>query len=216
MPPKQTITADAHKVYEQALRFYATLDQLHRTSDVQRITVIGVPMSVLAAFASELFFKCLACLETGSLSREHLLDNLFDELSPNTQSIIEKHWDAIALQNLDVLDRLDVSLGEKLPRDLRANLTSGRDGFRLLRYVYEGGSDFRFTLGLLPVALHNSIIELKPEWVAQAQPVVDEPHAVSPKTEDNAQGLRFATPAVIDSKTTTHQWAVRWISSSKN
>jgi len=214
MPPKQMITADAHKVYEQALKFYATLDQLHRTSDVQRITVIGVPMSVLAAFAAELFLKCLACLETGSLSREHLLDNLSDQLSPKTQAIVEKHWDTLNVQNLEVLDRFDVSLGEKVARDLRSNLTSGRDGFRLLRYVYEGGSDFIFTLGLLPVALHNSIIEIKPEWLAQSQPVVDKPHAVFGKGEDNAPDLRFAAPAVIDNKVAAFQWAVRWSANS--
>lgn len=33
----EVLAADAHKVYEQALKFYATLDQLHRTSDVRRM-----------------------------------------------------------------------------------------------------------------------------------------------------------------------------------
>lgn len=216
MPQKQTITADPYKVYEQALKFYAVLDQLHKTSDVERITLIGVPMSVLAAFASELFFKCLACLETGSLSREHLLDSLFDELSSETQSIVEKHWDAISLQNLQALDRLDVSLGEKAPRDLRSNLASGRDGFRLLRYVYEGGSDFKFTLGLLPIALHNTIGEIKPDWVAQPQSVVDKPRAAFVKSKGSTPILRFADSAVIDIKATAFQWAVRWSANSKN
>lgn len=188
------------------------LDQLHRTSDVQRIAVIGVPMSVLAAFASELFLKCLACLETGSLTREHLLDNLFNELSSETQSVVEKHWDAISLQNSVVLDRLDSSLAEEVPRDLRSNLTSGRDGFRLLRYIYEGGSDFKFTLGLLPIVLHNSIIEIRPDWASQPQHFVDKPHAAFIASKS----LRFTAPAMIDREATTFQWAVRWRSNSKD
>jgi hypothetical protein len=160
---------DPAEVFQHANAFYVALEQLHATSDRPRFERIGIPVVVLSAFAAELFFKCLLSLEAGKPAPTHLLYDLFKKLSPATQARLEELWAENSMQRSDVLDRLDKSSGRRLPRDLRSNLITGSDAFRLVRYIYEGGADFDFLLGDLPKILRRVIFELKPEWNSSNQ-----------------------------------------------
>jgi hypothetical protein len=209
MDPKNA-QIDPFAIFQHADGFFRALDQLHQTSTSQRAGQIALPLVVLSAFASELFFKCLLCIETGKTPPIHLLFDLFKKLNPETQKVLEKHWNQIAAQRKEILDRIDVSRG-LTPRDLRSNLASGSDGFRLLRYIYEGKQKpFLFGLSDLPIALRNTIAEIRPDWFAQTPPIVSQPHPVFIKSEDNPRNFWVSRKVVIDNKATTFQWAARW------
>jgi HEPN domain-containing protein len=149
-------------IFRHAETFTAALDHLHRTLPRENLKVYMLPMMVLSAFASEVYLKCLICLETGSVAKGHHLFDLFKKLSPKTQGILERRWDAVMVQRADILDKLDAQMARPMPRDLRSNLIEGNRGFELIRYVYEGGDDFRFPLSDLPIPLRETIFELKP------------------------------------------------------
>jgi hypothetical protein len=204
-----TVNFDPFKAFEQAERFYGTIEQLHRTSLPQRFEVIGVPVCVLSAFASELFFKCLVAIETGSATKEHFLDNLLNQLSAKTQAIIEKHWDQRRAERKKILDDLDRNSGKAWPRDLRANLEAGRDGFSLLRYFYEDKTGpFNFNLGDLPIVLREAVKELRPDWFPG--PAENKPHAIFVEGKAGPHNAGVSFGAVVDNKSTAFQWSVRW------
>jgi len=87
-------------------------------------------------------------------------------LTPETQNRLEQMWDDVAAERKDFLDKIDAAHSRPLPRDLRSNLSAGANGFRLIRYIYEGGSDIEFLLSDLPLILKRRILELKPEWAS--------------------------------------------------
>jgi len=153
---------DPAGIFQHADKFFRAVEQLHHTSDRKRFVQIALPIMVLSAFASELFFKCLLCMETARIHRTHLLLDLFEKLSPKTQRRLEELWDQALLPRKATLDELDKS--QIVPRDLRSNLASSTDTFRLLRYVYEPGPDLVISISDLPLVLRRAIIELKPEW----------------------------------------------------
>jgi hypothetical protein len=198
-------------VFQHADGFFRALNQLHQTSNPQAIDQIILPAIVLSAFASELFFKCLLCIETGKTAQIHLLLDLFKKLTPDTKKTIEKYWDLVVSERKDVLDRLDQSRG-RTPRDLKSNLTAGSDGFRLVRYIYEGNQPpFFFGLSDLPIVLRNTIVEMRPDWFAQATPVVHEPHPVFVESEHGARNIWLSRKAVVDNESAAFQWAFRWV-----
>jgi hypothetical protein len=122
---------------------------------------------VTGAFTIELFFKCLICIETGSLPRrEHNLRELFDQISPAIQTKIENEWEKIAEHHTEVWDDFERRLGITMARDVRSALAAGGDAFQRIRYSYEGGNEsLQFYLQDLPRALGRIILEVKPEWI---------------------------------------------------
>src|SRR5262249_53948335 len=111
--------------------------------------------------------KCLHHIEKGRLpGNTHRLDRLFLGLTPPTQKRLEQMWDDAAAKRKDILDKIDAAHNRPLPRDLRSNLSAGADGFRLIRYIYEGGTDIEFFLTDLPLILKRRILELRPEWAS--------------------------------------------------
>lgn len=159
---------DPLKIFEQAHGFYQALAILCNVNpgNTQLAVTIGEPVMVIGAFTIELFFKCLICIETGSLPRrEHNLGELFDKLGPSIQARVEKEWDKIAEHHTEVWDGFERSFGTTMARDLRSALAVGGDAFRRIRYSCEGGNEgLQFYLQDLPRALGRIILELKPEW----------------------------------------------------
>jgi hypothetical protein len=161
--PKQVTSLE---IFQQADAFFQTIHHLHSTTDRTKFAPMAVPVAVLSAFAAELMLKCLVHIETGQLPNKiHLLHDLFLKLRPETQKRLEELWDRIMVERKQMLDKIDATLGTPRPRDLRSSLVAGNDAFRLLRYVYEGGSDFEFFLSDLPIILRQRILELNPEWL---------------------------------------------------
>jgi len=191
-------------VFNHASAFYGALDQLHRTSTQERFLQIAGPMMVLTAFSCELLFKCLIAIEkNGETVPSHLLLDLFDLISPDVQARIEQHWDGIQAQRKEMLDAIEKKEGKPIARDIRSNLKEANDLFRQVRYFYESPPAFGFYIGDLPIALHRTICDLKPEWISP--PIVDQPHPVLVKGKDNAASNFPALSAryVINGKPTS-------------
>jgi hypothetical protein len=160
---------DPLAIFRHAEAFICAIDQLHRTSTPERAALISLPIAVLSAFCSEIYFKCLICVETGKVVQGHYLHELFLSLSPPTQKILEDAWDSIVVERAEILDRLDKQMSPPIPRDLRSNLKEGNRAFQQLRYIYEGGENFRFLLSDLPLALRQTVMKVRPEWFRPVQ-----------------------------------------------
>jgi hypothetical protein len=95
---------------------------------------------VLSAFASELYLKCLLCLETGRAHRSHHLRNLFDKLQPTTQERLKALWEVES--NKPARQRVLAHIrslpgGERVKDDLPSVLQLGANAFQEIRYLYE-------------------------------------------------------------------------------
>jgi hypothetical protein len=153
-------------IFNHADTFFHALDQLHR-SPFPAIHNMAMPVMVVSAFASELYFKTLIGLEGKKLPRSHDLQDLFSELSPKMQRYLENRWDPITRDREELYKNIDRQEGTPIPRALRDAIAEGREGFERLRYVYEGGSAFRFVLSDLPLALRRTVLDLQPSWAKQ-------------------------------------------------
>jgi hypothetical protein len=121
---------------------------------------------VLSAFTSELYLKCLLCVETGFVPNDHKLSKLFKGLLPATRRRLEDLWDADIRrpERQKVLDFIrSMPQGAKLQLDLVYALNIGADSFIELRYFYEKESAF-FILGDFPNLLRAVILERFPGW----------------------------------------------------
>jgi hypothetical protein len=128
---------------------------------------LAEPVVVLGALTTELFLKCLSCIETGEVSRGHDLKALFDELSAETRARIEHAWESeIVPLRSEEWERVE-AFGLPMPRDLRSALAKGSEAFQRIRYSYEGNTDgVHFYVSDLPALLERYILEIKPEFEA--------------------------------------------------
>jgi hypothetical protein len=133
----------------------------------QIMASIGYSIIILSAFASELYFKCLICIETNHVPRGHHLRHLFDQQTPAVQAKIEQLWDDLIVpMHNDQWTQIEAVSGseKKISRDLRGALADGNQTFEKIRYIYEGPTGVTFFLGDLPNILRHVILELKPDW----------------------------------------------------
>ena len=129
--------------------------------------MVGTPVMVLSAFASEIFLKCLFCMETGKASRGHHLKHLFDRLSKSTQHRIVERWDGTVVPLRKPLwDAAQRGSKLEVPRDFHSALKAGNNAFSQMRYSYEPdrAKQISFFLADLPLVLRYVILELMPEW----------------------------------------------------
>ena len=154
------------EIFQHADMFFHALDQLHR-SPLGAIGTVAMPVMVVSAFASELYFKTLIALEGRQPPRSHDLHDLFLEISPTIQGHLEGRWNPITRDREELLKNIDREESAPIPRVLRDAIAEGREGFERLRYVYEGGSAFRFGLSDLPLALRRTVLDLQPSWAQQ-------------------------------------------------
>ena len=86
---------DPLQIFMHALGFHIAEDMLGRltaTSNIQLVAQVVEPTMVLSAFTTELFLKCLVCLETTRTPQGHHLFELFEQLGPETQRKITHLW----------------------------------------------------------------------------------------------------------------------------
>jgi hypothetical protein len=134
--------------------------------DEQRIGVISHPAMVLSAFASELYLKCLLCIETDKVPEDHNLLRLFEGLKVSTRHELDDLWDTdirrpekqAAIEKLRALPD-----GDDIRLDLRYALERGADGFIELRYFYET-EQVHFLLSDFPFCLRMLILRRCPYW----------------------------------------------------
>jgi hypothetical protein len=172
---------DPAKIFEQAECFYqalAVLRAVHSENmrhlrnlsthdNLHAAVTLLEPVIVLSALTTELFLKCLICVETGDASRGHELKDLFKKLSVATRARIQNLWDSdVAMRRTKEWDELE-RFGLKMPRDLPSALAKGNDAFKRIRYSYEGNTDgLHYYLEDLPALLERLILEMKPELEA--------------------------------------------------
>ena len=168
-PPLENI--DPLHIYMNALGFHVSEDILGRLTlgpDMQLASQVTQPNIVLSAFTSELFFKCLICIETKLTPQGHHLDDLFEQLNEATKREIIHLWETKIVPLRDPQWKVieaDLSKGSKFCRDLPGALEAGRRTFERMRYHYEPASQIGvFNLGDLPRILRRVILQKKPEW----------------------------------------------------
>jgi hypothetical protein len=159
---------DPAKIFEQAGCFYQAWNVLRaipRENDHAFVTLIE-PLVVLGAFTTELFLKCLVCIETGNAPRDHNLRRLFDHLSMEARTRIQNLWNSATIRRSKKWDELE-KFGLSMPRDLPSALDKGSSAFERIRYSYEGKTEgVHFYLEDLPAILERLILEIKPELEA--------------------------------------------------
>jgi hypothetical protein len=158
---------DPLQIYLQANSFCRAFQLLAKTDDPNVLPMIGTPVMVISAFASELFLKCLICLEAGKSPHRHHLKPLFDRLPKHIQDRVEELWNQIVVPlRKPLFDAAERESGRPVPRDFRSALKAGNNAFGDIRYSYEPeqAKKVAFYIGDLPLLLRTVTWELKPEW----------------------------------------------------
>jgi len=137
--------------------------------NVQLAAQLAEPVMVLSAFTTELFLKCLICLETTKTPQGHHLFELFEQLSPATQAKIVHLWDTHIVPVRDpewTFIESQPGIGRKIHRDLPGALAASSRAFEKIRYGYEpkNRENSDFNVSDMPRILHRLILEMKPEW----------------------------------------------------
>ena len=114
----------AISIFHHAETFIAAYDQLHAVT-AERVGMLAAPITVISAFASELYLKCLIGRETGDAPRGHDLMVLHSKLTTELKAVLEKHWLAIASDRSGLLDFAERQRGRLLPRNLSDALREG-------------------------------------------------------------------------------------------
>jgi hypothetical protein len=166
--PKSTSGLDPLKIFDQATRFHESDHRLRNTVPTDRpdqLPLVAYPAMVLSALASELYLKCLLCIETGAVPNTHNLKELFNGLKSETKRKLEALWqeDIKTPQRQKVINHIrTLPDGKGLKEDLIYALDLGADAFIELRYIYENGRSF-FLLGEFPNMLRQVLLERFPE-----------------------------------------------------
>ena len=171
---------DPKQLFLHATGFYRIehiLGNIDIDKDPQIGADIGSAAVVISALTSELFFKCLICIETGLVPRGHHLIYLFNQLSALTKRRIEEIWDKEVVPHREQhWQQIETALGKPIKRDLASALDGGSTAFEKIRYSYEGNnSDVAFYISDLPRLLGRVIVELKPEFAHLRRPFSEVP-----------------------------------------
>jgi len=142
----------------------------------QDVGLISMPTMALSAFTSELYFKCLLCVEIDEVPNEHNLKFLFGLLKNETKREIDDLWDIDIRQphRQPMIEYMrTLPKGDKVKLDLRYALDVGADSFMDLRYFYEREQVY-FLLTDFPTILRKVILRRFPGWEsALPKPSID-------------------------------------------
>lgn len=156
------------KIFEHAdcfLQSLAVLRAVH-PENIHIAVTLAEPLTVLSALTTELFLKCLICIETGGTPRGHNLKRLFDQLSVATRTRIQNLWDSgVAARRSKQWDDFERFWHLETPHDLPSALAKGGPAFESHRYSYEENTEgVYYYVGDLPALLEGLILEMKPEF----------------------------------------------------
>lgn len=176
---------DPLQIYSHAMGFHAAEDALGRLTLHPNTQVAGQvvqPGMVISALTTELFLKCLVCIETTQTPKGHHLYQLFSLLTPETRSKIIDLWDTHIVPARtamwDAIEQHQNPKGYKIGRSLPAALLASSMAFETIRYNYEPDCrESEFNIGDLPRILRRIILQLRPEWTILALNVKPLPKA---------------------------------------
>jgi hypothetical protein len=170
MPKPVLLNIDPEEIFLQARRFHLTnalLKNLAAGNDVIVSGELAQPQMVISALSSELYLKCLICLETGGTPKGHRLADLYGLLSADLKSRIQHLWDneVVPLRepNWKIVEAHSL---QRIARDLPTALQVANKAFERIRYSYEPARDkSQFYIDDLPTVLVKIILQVKPEWM---------------------------------------------------
>lgn len=127
---------------------------------------VGLPFVTNFAYTAEMYLKTLIFIETATTpTRIHNLIRLFDLLSEDSKSYIQKEWNKRCQPTLEA--RLSEATSKAgIPRNLRAVLSKAANAFINFRYPQAGENSI--DLHDFPVIVRERILQLKPEWGLQS------------------------------------------------
>jgi hypothetical protein len=166
---KQPRILDPLKIFRHASAFHKSYDLLKgavQPTDEKLVGVIAHPSMVLSVFASELYLKCLLCVENGTVPNTHDLEKLFGALPVPVRRELDDRWDADIRHpaKQKVLDQIrQKPAGKEIQLDLRYALKKGANAFQELRYFYEQERSF-FMLLDFPYLLRATVLKRFPAW----------------------------------------------------
>ena len=105
-------------------------------------TDVAMPAVTCAAFAMELFLKCLLAMETGKVPEIHDLRHLFNRLGKLSQDKIRAYFAPYLPDVKEHVERQYLLGGQPPPPplvDFDFVLNASRRAFPLARYIYESG-----------------------------------------------------------------------------
>lgn len=181
LKPSKPKLLDPLKIYMNAELYRTAYSVLY--SEGQKnphlMTVIASPHMVLSAFASELYLKCLLCVEgRATVPQTHNLKALFRDLSVLSRDRIEQLWNNYSnspgVQSL--WRAIEHTTNKKVPQEFSTHLALSSRAFDQLRYSHEDDSG-TFLLGDLPEMLRSVILERRPLWATlRHAPPTSRPH----------------------------------------
>jgi hypothetical protein len=128
---------------------------------------VDLAIPVCAAFALELYFKCLLAIDGIPIPPEHDLKKLFNKLSPEHKERI-KHLSEPYMDDVRVwLKEEHQKLGKPVPTvDFNFVLRASKNAFEVARYLYETGlpGGKGWIADSIIEGARGRILELHPDW----------------------------------------------------
>jgi HEPN domain-containing protein len=123
------------------------------------------PAAVNAAFALELYLKCMQCIENGSFIKGHDLAKLYSAISRANRTRIEEYSKAHDA-NSPSHQRVKKKFSHLTRFDIQSVLTFSAKAFEIFRYEFEGPqrTAHGFVAHHVTKAVRQLILEIKPEW----------------------------------------------------
>ena len=137
---------------------------------------------VCAAFALELYFKCLIRMGRKSFGREHDLAKLFRLVGRRNRVIIKRYWHDNSANVLAYIEREYQISDRPVPKvDFDFVLSASKDAFVVMRYIYEPGlkPDTGWLADVIVEAARRTILDKHPDW--------ERAHQTSPLPEASFQ-----------------------------
>jgi hypothetical protein len=174
----------ARRIFIQGQRFHLASFALNqKNNEGGPWSALGMPLHVMAAFASELYFKSLTQLQNGSFSETHNLYHLFMQLTPTTRQAVSKRWKNLYTPDLVEAWKKADFLSGKVNTSLKDTLEAQRDLFERWRYIFEFSELFpthtpngdTLTIFHLPNVLETYILDSTPWMSGLPQPTSPTP-----------------------------------------
>lgn len=121
-----------------------------------------IPIIVCEVFSAEVVLKCLIFIERGQIPRTHELEKLYKGLSPESKTIIQRHFAASVGKN-PTYSEIQKAFPGELSLDLMDVLKVVNRAFEEWRYTYEIKPGSVYGIEEIISAVHNRIVELRPD-----------------------------------------------------
>lgn len=130
-------------------------------------SVAGFALVVNSAFASEVYLKVLTIVERNLRPlKTHNLENLFRDISPETQSAIRKKWEKDFLPDLQKnYSHINLPKEFKRPHSFDDALRKSASAFVDFRYGGFSNKPRYFHMLALPVLLRDQIKSRRPDLI---------------------------------------------------